>query len=126
MYVLGMESHCKCGFSRWHTLPVTEIVIAFSYLMYAMQIRKTENVSVFMIGFGGRLKFEGPLCENGTAVSWRIGHADLRYHSYSNYIFVLNFSCLNLLEYKNHSMLWNGIVSLQKQNVILMKTLLLQ
>ena len=60
-------------------------VTAFSYIMYAMQIRKTKTVSVFMIGFGGHMKFEGPLCENGTAVAWRIRPADSRYHSYYLY-----------------------------------------
>ena len=28
------------------------------------------NVSVFPVGFSGGLKFEGPICLNGTATKW--------------------------------------------------------
>lgn len=33
-------------------------------------IRKTEKVSVFAVAFAGGLKFEGPVCSNGKAISW--------------------------------------------------------
>ena len=30
------------------------------------------GVSVFPVGFSGGLKFEGPICSNGTATKWHV------------------------------------------------------
>jgi len=38
-------------------------------------MKKTEVVSVFPVGFAGGLKYEGPLCQNGTAVKWHAHYA---------------------------------------------------
>ena len=44
-----------------------------------MQIRQTHNVSVFKVAFSSRLRFEGPKCVNGRAVSWHTSWLPERY-----------------------------------------------
>ena len=33
-------------------------------------MRYTKKVSVWPVGIAGGLKFEGPICTNGTVISW--------------------------------------------------------
>lgn len=41
-------------------------------------MKKTVGVSVFPVGFAGGLKFEGPVCRNGTALKWQAHYAPER------------------------------------------------
>ena len=52
--------------------------------MNIFQIKKTKAVSVLPVGFSGGLKYEGPICHNGTAARWRAHYAPERYNSIIN------------------------------------------
>ena len=53
-----------------HFMKLSDLQKNSSCIVFHMQIRQTQNVSVFKVAFASRLKFEGPKCLDGRVVSW--------------------------------------------------------
>ena len=89
-------------------------------IVFHMQIRQTQNVSVFKVAFSSRLKFEGPKCVNGRAVSWHTSWLPERYAlhyavSLQDHVCMFHTKDLDMRLYHAHMSIPNAMFILSLQ-----------